>query len=221
MSTDEHTLDYSSLPLYDDVDDDLVELESDNDNVYDDPFDSKEDKIKESKLLIDELDTPRSSDFLPSPKCDTVFYENFSEVDALPSTDSEDKDFNPPLYELPFHKEVLGSEFLLSFSSENEEKVFISLLKEFILLFSRNYLIRALKLLKLLKFLKARWRIFLALIERTSVFWMFRVSISIPLDQFKIARILKPLMLMVFVLRSLELHILSIILGIQYPNLID
>ncbi|GJR41113.1 hypothetical protein Tco_1216797 [Tanacetum coccineum] len=54
MFTDEHTLDYSSPPLYDDVDDDLVELESDNDDVYDDPFDSKEDKIKESKLLIDE-----------------------------------------------------------------------------------------------------------------------------------------------------------------------
>ncbi|GJW64577.1 hypothetical protein Tco_0116461, partial [Tanacetum coccineum] len=161
MITDKHTLDYSSPPLYDDVDDDLVELESDNDDVYDDPFDSKEDKIKESKLLIDELDPPRSSDFLPSPECDSVFYEDFSEVDALPSTNNEDKvfnpgilihenlfevtirvtncaknvknttnaslileDFNPPLYELPFHKEVPGSETLLSFSSENEEKVF-------------------------------------------------------------------------------------------------
>ncbi|GKA65745.1 hypothetical protein Tco_0765452 [Tanacetum coccineum] len=117
---------------------------SDNDDVYDDPFDSKEDKIKESKLLIDELDPPRSSDFLPSPECDSVLYEDFSEVDALPSTNNEDKvfnpgilihenlfevtiratpdknvkkisisnaslileDFNPPLYELPFDKEV-------------------------------------------------------------------------------------------------------------------
>ncbi|GKD66978.1 hypothetical protein Tco_1309086 [Tanacetum coccineum] len=34
------------------------------------------------------------------------------------------EDFNPPLYELPFHKEVHGSETLLSFSSENEKKVF-------------------------------------------------------------------------------------------------
>ncbi|GKF31523.1 hypothetical protein Tco_0101321 [Tanacetum coccineum] len=34
------------------------------------------------------------------------------------------KDFNPPHYELPFHKEVPGSKTLLSFSSENEEKVF-------------------------------------------------------------------------------------------------
>ncbi|GKD88268.1 hypothetical protein Tco_1363775 [Tanacetum coccineum] len=161
MFTDEHTLDYSSPPLYGDVDDDLVELKSDNDDVYDDPFDSKEDKIKESKLLIDELDPPRSSDFLPSPKSDSVFYEDFSKVDALPSTNNKDKVFNPgilihenlfeitirvtncaknvkkttnasliledfnhPLYELPFHKEVPGSETLLSFSSENEEKVF-------------------------------------------------------------------------------------------------
>nr|GEZ57270.1 hypothetical protein [Tanacetum cinerariifolium] len=40
MFIDEHTLDYSSPPLYDDVDDDIVELESDNNDVYDDPFDS-------------------------------------------------------------------------------------------------------------------------------------------------------------------------------------
>nr|GEV85132.1 hypothetical protein [Tanacetum cinerariifolium] len=158
MFTDEHTFDYSSPKLYDDVDDDLVELESDNDDVYDEPFDSKEDKIKESKLLIDELDPPRSSDFLPSPECDLVLYVYFSKVDALPSTNNKDKvfnrgilihetlfevtirltpdknvkkisisnvslileDFNPPLYELPFHKEVLMSETLLSFSSENE-----------------------------------------------------------------------------------------------------
>nr|GEX01212.1 hypothetical protein [Tanacetum cinerariifolium] len=162
MFIDEHTLDYSSPPLYDDVDDDLVELESDNDHVYDDPFDSKEDKIKESKLLIDELDPPRSSDFLPSPEYDSVLYEDFSKVDALPSTNNEDKvfnlgilihemlfeitirvtpdknvkkisisnaslileDFNPPFYELPFHKKVLGFETLLSFSFENDEKVF-------------------------------------------------------------------------------------------------
>nr|GEY53615.1 hypothetical protein [Tanacetum cinerariifolium] len=116
MFIDEHTLDYSFPPLYDDVDDDLDELESDNDDVYDDPFDSKEYKIKESKLLIDELDPPRSSDFLLSLEYDSVLYENVSEVDALPSTNNEDKisisnaslileDFNPHLYELPFHKE--------------------------------------------------------------------------------------------------------------------
>nr|GEW17366.1 hypothetical protein [Tanacetum cinerariifolium] len=224
MFTDEHTLDYSSPPLYDDVDDDLVKLDSDNDDVYNDPFDSKEDKIKEFKLLIDELNPPRSSDFLLSPEYDSVLYEDFSEVDALPSTNNEDKvynsgilihenlfevtiqvapnknvkkisisnaslileDFNPPLYELPFHKEVPGSETLLSFSSKNKEKISTSrflLLKEFILLFSQNYLIGAPKLSKSLKILKARWRFFIALMERTSVFWMFRVSISILHEQ--------------------------------------
>ncbi|GJY41029.1 reverse transcriptase domain-containing protein [Tanacetum coccineum] len=160
MFTDEHALDYSSPPLWDDYDDELFDLETVNDDTYDDPFYSKEEKIKDSKILIDELDPPGSSDFLPSPECDLVFYEDFSEVDALSSTNNEDKvfnpgilihkshfevtncatpdknvkkisfaslileDFNPPLYELPFHKEVPGSETLLSFSSENEEKVF-------------------------------------------------------------------------------------------------
>ncbi|GKF86333.1 hypothetical protein Tco_0254160, partial [Tanacetum coccineum] len=104
-------------------------------------------------------------DFLPFPECDSVFYEDFFEVDALSSTNNEDKVFNPgilihenlfevtnyatpdknvkkttnaslilkdfnpplyelPLYELPFHKEVPGLRALLSFSSENEKKVF-------------------------------------------------------------------------------------------------
>nr|GEW50736.1 reverse transcriptase domain-containing protein [Tanacetum cinerariifolium] len=130
MFTDKHTLDYSSPPLYDDFDDDLVEFES--------------------------------SDFFLSPEYDSFLFEYFFEVDALPSTDNEDKvfnpgilihenlseatvqatpdknvkkisishaslileDFNPPLYELPFHKEVTGSKTLLSFLSKNEEKVF-------------------------------------------------------------------------------------------------
>ncbi|GKF33715.1 hypothetical protein Tco_0106915, partial [Tanacetum coccineum] len=63
--TDEHALGYSSLPLWDDYDDELLDLETVNDNTYDDPFDFKEGKIKDSKILIDELDPPRSSDFLP------------------------------------------------------------------------------------------------------------------------------------------------------------
>nr|GEX50237.1 hypothetical protein [Tanacetum cinerariifolium] len=98
MFTDEHTLDYSSPPLYDDVDDDLVELEFDNDDVYDDPFDSKEDISKESKLLIDELDSPGSSIFLPRfLESDSVLSEDFFEVEALPSTNNKEKVFNPSM----------------------------------------------------------------------------------------------------------------------------
>nr|GFC09051.1 hypothetical protein [Tanacetum cinerariifolium] len=137
MFTDEHALDYSSPPLYDEYDDDLDKFESDIDVAYNDPFDSKGEKIKESKLLIDELDLPRLSDFLPSIEYDSFLFDDFSKVDALPSTNNEEKiaishaslileDFDPPLYELPFHKEVPGSKNLLSFSSENEEKVFKS-----------------------------------------------------------------------------------------------
>ncbi|GKD28165.1 hypothetical protein Tco_1234379 [Tanacetum coccineum] len=197
MFTDEHTLDYSSPPLYDDVNDDLVELESNNNDFYDDPFDSKEDKIKESQLLIDEFNPPRLSDFLPSPECDSVLYEDFSEVDALPSTNNKDKvfnpgilihenlfevtirvtpdknekkisisnaslileDFNPPIYNFLSTKKFLGLKLYSRFHPKMRKKFStpgFSLLKEFILLFSQNYLIGTLKLSKSLIFLKAR-----------------------------------------------------------------
>nr|GEZ11993.1 hypothetical protein [Tanacetum cinerariifolium] len=157
MFTDEHALDYSSPPLYDEYDDDLFKVESDTENVYEDPFDSKGEKIKKSKLLIDELDLP--CDFLPSFEYDSFISEDFLRVDALPSTNNEDmvfnpgiliqenhfeiitrvakdkklaishaslmiEDFDPPLYELSFFKEVSRPKMLLPFSSENEEKVF-------------------------------------------------------------------------------------------------
>nr|GEU31946.1 hypothetical protein [Tanacetum cinerariifolium] len=202
MFTDEHALDYSSLPLYDEYDDDLFKVESDIEYVYNDPFDSKGEKIKESKLLIDELDLPRSSDFLSSPKYDSFLLEDFSEVNALPFTNNDDKvfipgilirenlsevitrvvpdknvkkiaishaslileDFNPPLYEHPFTKEVLSSKTLLSFSSKNKEKVFkpeiltskgvhFSLIPE---LSHRGY-----KVFKIIKILKSSMDIFL------------------------------------------------------------
>nr|GEZ07960.1 reverse transcriptase domain-containing protein [Tanacetum cinerariifolium] len=70
-------------------DDDLFEVESDTENVYDDTFDFTGEKMKESKLLIDELDLP--CDFLPSSKHDSFISEYFSKVYALPSTNNEDK----------------------------------------------------------------------------------------------------------------------------------
>nr|GEZ70928.1 reverse transcriptase domain-containing protein [Tanacetum cinerariifolium] len=159
MFIGEHALDYSSPPLYDEYDDHVFEVESDTKYVYDDPFESKGEKIKEPKLLIDELDLP--SNFLPSSKYDLFLFKDFSKVDALPSTNNKDKvfnlgilirenlfevitrvspdkndkklvishaslileDFNLPLYELPFFKEVLGAKTLISFSFENEKKV--------------------------------------------------------------------------------------------------
>nr|GEY15350.1 hypothetical protein [Tanacetum cinerariifolium] len=93
MFTDEHTLDYLSPLKFDVYDDDFLEVEFDAKNVYDDPFDSKGKKIKESKLLIDELDLP--CDFLPPFEYDSFISQAFSRVDAFPSTNNEDKVFNP------------------------------------------------------------------------------------------------------------------------------
>nr|GEZ77040.1 reverse transcriptase domain-containing protein [Tanacetum cinerariifolium] len=160
MFTDEHTLHYSSPPLYDEYDDELFKLDLDTVNAYNDPFNSKGEKSKESRVLIDELDLPRSSDFFPFLEYDSFLFEDFFKVDALPSTNNDHKvfnpvilihenlfevtvqatpdknekkishaslileDFDPPLYELPFYKEVPGSETLLSLSSKNEETVF-------------------------------------------------------------------------------------------------
>nr|GEZ31289.1 reverse transcriptase domain-containing protein [Tanacetum cinerariifolium] len=92
MFTNEHALDYPSLPRYDNANDDLFYLKTDNDEwgkiLYDDPFDSKENKIKDSKLLIDEFDSPGSSSFLPHfLKSDSVIYENFLRI-ALDFEDS-------------------------------------------------------------------------------------------------------------------------------------
>nr|GFB09440.1 hypothetical protein [Tanacetum cinerariifolium] len=160
MFTKEHALDYSSPPLYDEYDDDHFEVNSDTEYVYDDPFHSTGEKIKESKLLIDELDLP--CDFLLSSEYDLFLSKDFSKVDALSSTNNEDKVFSPsiliqetlfevitrvaldknakklaishasliledfdlPLNELPSFKEVPDAKTSLSFSSENEEKVF-------------------------------------------------------------------------------------------------
>nr|GEZ44766.1 hypothetical protein [Tanacetum cinerariifolium] len=157
MFTDEQPPDYSFSPRFDVYDDDFLEIKSDADNFDDDSFDSKGEKIKESELLIDQLDLP--CDIFPSSDYDSFNSQYFSKDDDLPSPDNEDKvfnpgiliqekpvkiitrvaqekklaisfaslvfeDFDPPFYELLVFKAVPNSMRLLSFSSENEEKVF-------------------------------------------------------------------------------------------------
>nr|GEV05295.1 reverse transcriptase domain-containing protein [Tanacetum cinerariifolium] len=202
MFNDEHTLDYSSPPLYDDFDDDLVELEPDNDDAYNDPFDSKEDKIKESKLLIDELDPPRSSDFFPSLEYDSILYEDFSEVDALLSTDNEDKVFNPGIL---IH-ENLSEVTIRVAPDKNVKKISSSnaslILKDFNPPLSDHKL----------PFHKE--------VLESETLLLFSSKIKEKFSNPRIAWILKT-RARGFVLRSLDLHILSFILGIQYSNLID
>nr|GEW26322.1 reverse transcriptase domain-containing protein, chloroplastic [Tanacetum cinerariifolium] len=93
MFTDEHTLDYSSPPIFDVYADDFLEVESNAENIYNDPFDSKGEKIKVSKLLIDELDLP--CDFHPPLEYDSFISQDFFKVDDWPLTNNEDKIFNP------------------------------------------------------------------------------------------------------------------------------
>nr|GEV37638.1 reverse transcriptase domain-containing protein [Tanacetum cinerariifolium] len=93
MFTDKHVPDYSLPPRFNVYPDDFLEIESDADNFYDDTFNSKGEKIKESELLIDELDLP--CDFLPYSEYDSFASQDFSRDDDLPSPDNEDKVFNP------------------------------------------------------------------------------------------------------------------------------
>nr|GEV79369.1 reverse transcriptase domain-containing protein [Tanacetum cinerariifolium] len=127
MFTDKHTLDYSSPPIFDEYDDDFLEIESDAENVYYDPFDSKGEKIKEV-------------DFKPSTNNeDKIFntgiliqekpFETITRViqDKKLATSNASlvlEDFDPPFYEPLFFKEVPSSKILLPFSSKNEKKVF-------------------------------------------------------------------------------------------------
>nr|GEW46161.1 hypothetical protein [Tanacetum cinerariifolium] len=122
MFTDEQPLDYLFPLRFDVYPDDFFEIESDANNYNDDSFDSNEEKIKESKLLIDKLDLP--CDIFPHLEYDSFASQDFSRDDDLPSPDNENKDFDPPFYELLVFKEVPNSMRLLPFLSENEEKVF-------------------------------------------------------------------------------------------------
>ncbi|GJU16313.1 hypothetical protein Tco_1144279 [Tanacetum coccineum] len=109
MFTDEHALDYSSPPLWDDYDDELFDLET----VDALPLTNNEDKVFNPGILNHENHFEVTNH--------ATMKKN---VKKLSNASLIFEDFNPPLCEFPFHKEVPGSETLLSFSSKNEEKVF-------------------------------------------------------------------------------------------------
>nr|GFA54744.1 reverse transcriptase domain-containing protein [Tanacetum cinerariifolium] len=90
MFIDEQPPDYSFPPRFEVYPDDFLEIKSDA-NFDDDSFDSKGEKIKESKLLIDQLDLP--CDILL--EYDSFNSQDFSRDDVLPFPDNEDNVFNP------------------------------------------------------------------------------------------------------------------------------
>nr|GEV14699.1 reverse transcriptase domain-containing protein [Tanacetum cinerariifolium] len=114
MFTDEHALDYSSPPLYDEYDDDLFKVESDTKNVDTLPSTNKEDKVFNPGILIQENLFEVITHVAPEKNEKKLTISNASLMI---------EDFDPPLYELPFFKKVPRSKILLLFSSENEEKV--------------------------------------------------------------------------------------------------
>ncbi|GJY86742.1 hypothetical protein Tco_0500768 [Tanacetum coccineum] len=145
MFTNEHALDFSSPPLWDDNDDELLDLKTVNDDTYDDPFDSKEEKIKDAKLLSDELEPPGSSNFLPFPSVTRFSMRIFPRLMLClrPTTRTKSTkcffiswDFIPPLYELPFTKKFRARSFTSYFRRNDEKKVIhpgFLILEEFIL----------------------------------------------------------------------------------------
>nr|GEU72921.1 hypothetical protein [Tanacetum cinerariifolium] len=126
MFTDEHAIDYSSPPIFNEYDDDFLEIKSDAENVYDDPFDSKGENIKE----VDALPLTNNEDkiFNPSILIQEKSFEIIRVVqDKKLATSNASlvlEDFDPPFYEHLFFKEVPKSKMLLPFSFKNKEKVF-------------------------------------------------------------------------------------------------
>nr|GEW84536.1 reverse transcriptase domain-containing protein [Tanacetum cinerariifolium] len=122
MFIDEHTLDYSSPSIFDVYDDNFLEVESDAENIYNDPFDSNREKIKESKLLIDELDLPCI--LIQKKPVEIITRVDQDKKLAISNASLVLEDFDPPFYEPLLFKEVPNSKMLLPFLSKNEEKVF-------------------------------------------------------------------------------------------------
>ncbi|GJV69396.1 reverse transcriptase domain-containing protein [Tanacetum coccineum] len=135
--TDEPALVYSFPPGNDD--DDLFDFKTDNEEwrniLCHDPFEdihSEKDKIKESKMkiLIDELESPESNVLLPYTHVVTNEVTQDKNLKKKTSSEAlliiEERNFLSISsdQELLFHKELFVAETLLSFSSENEDKVF-------------------------------------------------------------------------------------------------
>nr|GEU37095.1 hypothetical protein [Tanacetum cinerariifolium] len=127
MFDDEHAPDYSFPLRFDVYADDFLEIESDANNFYDDPFDSKGEKIKED----DDLPSPDNEDKVFNPriliqeKSVTIITRVAQEKKlAISKASLVFEDFDPPFYEPLVFKDVPNSMRLLPFSSENEEKVF-------------------------------------------------------------------------------------------------
>nr|GEW06039.1 reverse transcriptase domain-containing protein [Tanacetum cinerariifolium] len=106
MFTDEHTLDYSSPPIFDVYDDDFLEVEVDAL-----PSTNNEDKVFNPGILIQEKLVKIITRVIQDKKL------------AISNAFLVLEDFDPPFYVPLFLKEVPKSTMLLPFSFENEKKI--------------------------------------------------------------------------------------------------
>nr|GEV00516.1 reverse transcriptase domain-containing protein [Tanacetum cinerariifolium] len=128
MFTNEHALDYLSPPLYDEYDNDLFEVDDlcpsfEYDSFLFEDFSkvdtlastNNEDKVFNLGILIQETLFKIITRVALEKKVKKLAISHASLIL---------KDFDPPLYELPFFKEVPSADNPLSFSFENKGKVF-------------------------------------------------------------------------------------------------
>nr|GEW77059.1 RNA-directed DNA polymerase, eukaryota, nucleotide-binding alpha-beta plait domain protein [Tanacetum cinerariifolium] len=110
MFTDEHALDYSSPPLYDEYDDDLFEVD---DFLLPSEYDSF---LSEDFSKVDAFSSTNNVDKVFNPGI--LIQEDLFEIITRVALDKKLaifhaslilEDFDPPLYELPFFKEVLSA----------------------------------------------------------------------------------------------------------------
>nr|GEX57424.1 reverse transcriptase domain-containing protein [Tanacetum cinerariifolium] len=116
MFTDEHALDYSSSPIFDEYDDDFLEVESDAENDFSKgdskPSTNNKDKVFNPGILSQE----KSFEIITRVVQDKKLASSNASLML--------EDFDPSFYEPLFFKEVPSSKTLLLFSSKNKEKVF-------------------------------------------------------------------------------------------------
>ncbi|GJV84609.1 hypothetical protein Tco_1524507 [Tanacetum coccineum] len=146
--------------------------------------------------------------FPSSRQCDSVLYEDFSEVDALPSTNNEDKVFNPGIL---IHKNLFEVTIRAT-PDKNVKKISIS--NASLILEDFNPPLYELSFHKEFNGPKLY-----SPFVHPKLGKMSTPGIHLHLKEdcldFEASRAHG------FVLRSLELQILSFIMGIKYPNLID
>nr|GEY23893.1 hypothetical protein [Tanacetum cinerariifolium] len=171
MFTSEHALGYLSPPIFDEYDDDFLEVKVDAL-----PSTNNEDKIFNPCNLIQEKLVEIITRVVQDKKL------------AISNASLVLEDFDPPFYEPLFFKEVLKSKMLLPFSSKNKEKVFkpgVHDSKKVHSSFSQELSHQGYKVFKINQIFKSLMKIFLFYCGKDTNILAVPCHHFYPLDQFK------------------------------------